>query len=51
MTDEERKALVERLRGMKSVRYTHLLEATAQIVADGQRINELEAAIREITGT
>ena len=46
MTNEERKVLVERLRGMKSVRYTHVLEATAQIVADGKRIAELEALLK-----
>lgn len=49
MTDEERAKLVDRLRGLKSVRYTHLLEATGQIVADGQRIAELEASVTGLT--
>lgn len=45
-TQADREALVKRLLGMKATRYTHLLEATGQIIADGKRIAELEKALR-----
>ena len=56
MADEERKALVAYLReqaGYAEYRCDEdaFCEAADQIEADGQRIAELEATIREITGT
>ena len=47
MTDEERKALVERLRSNRPLP-TLPHEAADQIEADGQRIAELEAALRDM---
>lgn len=50
MTDREKKALVDRLRG-PTIIMGDRSKAADQIEADGQRIAELEAIIREITGT
>lgn len=51
MADEERKALVSRLRDDELITINTVNAAANQIEADGRRIAELEAAIREITGT
>lgn len=58
MTDEERKAIVWEARREASIEenydtHQHRLwnKFADQIEADGQRIAELEATIREITGT
>ena len=57
MTDEDRKALVRYMKGECRQSYmdrscridaNKLAEAAAQIEADGQRIAELEAALRDI---
>ena len=49
MSDEERKALVERLREIERlVTIRAAGQAANQIEADGQRIAELEAALRDM---